>query len=128
MDAAFVLEELDYDVASHKVHFWLPKTQIRYVMMSQLFKKQLLNVSHAVTVVAAAAISFSGDEAAIHEAQTLTAIVNFPSKIHAQVFFLDRLTCNFLPHFFLTMAHNLNSTWGLNLYGKLPQQGKTFTS
>ena len=83
-------------------------------MMSQLFKKQLLNVSHAVTVVVAAAISFGGDEAAIHEAQTLTTIVSFPSKIHAQVFFffffLDRLTCSFLPHFFLTMACNLNST------------------
>ena len=79
-------------------------------MMSQLFKKQLLNVSHVVTVVAAATISFGGDEAAIHEAQTLTAIVSFPSKIHAQVFFLDRLTCSFLPHFFLTMACNLNLT------------------
>ena len=87
IDAAFVLEELDCDVVSHKVHFLLSKTQIRHVMMSQLFKKQLLNVSHAVTVVVAAAISFGGDEAAIHEAQTLTAIVSFPSKIHAQVFF-----------------------------------------
>ena len=87
IDAAFVLEELDCDVVSHKVHFLLSKTQIRHVMMSQLFKKQLLNVSHVVTVVAAATISFGGDEAAIHEAQTLTAIVNFPSKIHAQVFF-----------------------------------------
>nr|CAN63670.1 hypothetical protein VITISV_006424 [Vitis vinifera] len=52
---------------------------IRHVMMLQLFKKQLLNMSHAVAVVvvvaAIAVISFGGDEVVVDEAQTLTATV-----------------------------------------------------
>ena len=49
------------------------------MMMLQLFKKQLLNMSHVVAVVvvvaAIAVISFGGDEAVVDEAQTLTATV-----------------------------------------------------